>query len=260
MTEPKRLLDDPEMGALLRNDLEAARRAAGVDYDIERGLDRHMALVGAGVIGIVAGTATQTTSIAPASAGAASTSAASTGTLSAIKAAIVAKGIWVAAGIGVAGASAAVYATHESTPKPPAVVAPVSSAKHAERVTPAQAPQRETMELGDAVDPATLPLARSDAPKAMSPRPQRSVDADEVTTYAHARELASKDPAAALAILQDNEKRFTGGILTEEREALAVQCLSRLGRDAEARARGEAFLRAHPTSPLAERVRHDAHL
>ncbi|MDB4929572.1 MAG: hypothetical protein JWM10_2056, partial [Myxococcaceae bacterium] len=46
-----------------------------------------------------------------------------------------------------------------------------------------------------------------------------------------------------------------GGVLAHERARYAVDALRRLGRDDEARARADAFLRAHPTSTAAPAVR-----
>jgi hypothetical protein len=276
VTEPRRLLDDPEIGVLLRGDLEAARKAPGVSYDVERGVQRHMMLASAGVIGIVGGAAAHSSPTAAASGTAvagttatATTTTAAGGALSAVKAAIVAKGIWVAAGIGLAAAAgaSATYAIQRAAndEKTAIVRSDPAKAAPAKKNTAAQPQQQAPAvvddDLDDPIDPTTLPIA-NDTPRATPHRAQQpaNVDADEVKSYAHARSLATTDPAAALSILEQGEKRFVGGILSEEREALAIQCLARLNREAEARARAEVFLKAHPTSPLAERVRHDAKL
>lgn len=264
MTEPKRLLDDPEIGALLRRDLETAKQASS-SYDVERGVDRHMALVSAGVIGIVGGAAANST--APAAASGASATA--TGSLTAVKAAVIGKGIWIAAGLGIAAAIGAgtTYAiTHHD--EPTAVVQP-SQPDSVKKASPQQtAPTMPAVvdhDLDNPIDPSTLPIpqthANDPAKKIVQPaKPAAQQVDDEVTTYTKARSLAANDPQGALAILTDSEKRFEGGVLAEEREALTIQCLARLNRDAEAKTRAEAFLKAHPTSPQAERVRHDAKL
>ena len=67
--------------------------------------------------------------------------------------------------------------------------------------------------------------------------------------------LVERDPAAALAQLDRHEREFPRGQLAAEREFFAVQALHRLGRDAEARTRGDALLARFSTSPYASRTR-----
>ena len=67
--------------------------------------------------------------------------------------------------------------------------------------------------------------------------------------------LRSGDAARALQLLELAERRYPQGVLNQEREALRVEALTRLGRIAEARERAKAFLRAYPTSPYASRVK-----
>jgi hypothetical protein len=62
--------------------------------------------------------------------------------------------------------------------------------------------------------------------------------------------LSRGDAGAALASLKEHEKRFPGGQLTEEREALYVQALARAGRYEEARARAKRFEKNFPGSML----------
>jgi hypothetical protein len=69
--------------------------------------------------------------------------------------------------------------------------------------------------------------------------------------------LKSGDPAGALGFVAAHEKRFPAGAFTEEREAYAVQALSRSGRVAEAKARGARFRKRYPSSlllPLVEQA------
>ena len=57
-----------------------------------------------------------------------------------------------------------------------------------------------------------------------------------------------------MAILEQAQQRYPEAALGQEREALAIEALARLGRHAEARARAEAFLRLWPNSPYADTV------
>ena len=67
--------------------------------------------------------------------------------------------------------------------------------------------------------------------------------------------LRAGEPARALALFDAHALRYPRGILAEERAAERALALAALGRHAEARAAADEFLRAHPTSPLATRLR-----
>jgi hypothetical protein len=67
-------------------------------------------------------------------------------------------------------------------------------------------------------------------------------------------ELAS-DPARALAATAEHRRRFPHGVLAQEREVIAIEALQRLGRQAEARARGARFFSRFPDSAYREKVR-----
>jgi hypothetical protein len=58
-----------------------------------------------------------------------------------------------------------------------------------------------------------------------------------------------------LAAADAHRKKFPSGQLAADREYLAIRALKKLGRDDDARARGEAFLAKYPQSPYALYVR-----
>ena len=66
--------------------------------------------------------------------------------------------------------------------------------------------------------------------------------------------LRRGDASGALAQLAELQRAVPGGILGQEREALAIEALARSGRSSEAQARARAFLQAYPQSPHAARV------
>jgi hypothetical protein len=72
--------------------------------------------------------------------------------------------------------------------------------------------------------------------------------------------LVAGDARSALALLDIYDDRFPRGNLELEAEVLRIDALSKSGRRGAARQRAEAFLRRHPQSVLAARVRADAHL
>lgn len=72
------------------------------------------------------------------------------------------------------------------------------------------------------------------------------------------RALRAGRPTAAMDLLARHRELYGRGKLGTEREALMALALCDLGKTAAARSRAEAFLRRHPGSPLAERVRRAA--
>jgi hypothetical protein len=72
---------------------------------------------------------------------------------------------------------------------------------------------------------------------------------------ARARHVLATDPASALALAEAGQREFSDGLFGEEREAIEVLALARLGRHREAAARGRRFLARHPRGPLSEQVR-----
>jgi hypothetical protein len=67
--------------------------------------------------------------------------------------------------------------------------------------------------------------------------------------------LRAGDPARALALFDKHDATYPSGPLAEECAAERALALADLGRVAEARLASEAFLRAHPDSPFAARLR-----
>lgn len=72
---------------------------------------------------------------------------------------------------------------------------------------------------------------------------------EEIVLLERAETALTKDPAAALALTQTLEEAYPRGALVQEREAIAIEALAKLGRLEEAQARLRRFLSAHPESP-----------
>lgn len=77
---------------------------------------------------------------------------------------------------------------------------------------------------------------------------------EEAESLERARARLGADPAGALTVLADHQRRFPRGQLGAEREVLTIDALSRLGRREEARARAQAFLARNPSSPYAAKI------
>ena len=98
--------------------------------------------------------------------------------------------------------------------------------------------------------------AQRPVPNAADPGAERETMLQEESRETReAREaLRRGDAAGALGMLEQIRARHPGGVLVQEREALTIEALARSGRRAEASARAAAFLKAYPTSTLAEHV------
>jgi hypothetical protein len=78
---------------------------------------------------------------------------------------------------------------------------------------------------------------------------------DETAELEQAQRALGADRAAdALALLDRHDRDFPSPMLDLEADLLRIEVLAALGRTREARARGEAFLAAHPGAPQARHV------
>ena len=69
-----------------------------------------------------------------------------------------------------------------------------------------------------------------------------------------ARKLQAGDAAAALSTLERHALEYPEGTFREEREALAIELLARLGLGERARERASAFLNQYPRSAYRARL------
>ena len=115
-----------------------------------------------------------------------------------------------------------------------------------------------------------LPTASSSEPARAVPLPGKKPSAETAKSAAPAADASSEsklleqarralpsDPAAALALTNQDAALFPHGVLVQEREVIAIEALRRLNRTAEADRRAEAFSRAFPGSAH-QRVIEDA--
>jgi outer membrane biosynthesis protein TonB len=152
----------------------------------------------------------------------------------------------------------------------PALEDPAGDRDTVERAPAAERPSAPRLEERpvaapepDPAPPMTRPRAkrppRSPDPKAPAKptagAPDASLAEETRLTRAAKAALARGDAESALRSTSVHASRFPDGVLTEEREALAIRALCRLGRDADARARAGAFGRSHPSSTVARTLR-----
>jgi hypothetical protein len=157
----------------------------------------------------------------------------------------------IAAFVAGGGAGAAIYAGL-SRPPPPAIVyverpAPATSAPVAGPAT------ADTFETAATARAPMLPTphattASVGARSATSPSRPSQLAAERVLLDEARAAFVQSDPERSLERLERHRSAFPNALLGEERDAMTVEALVRLGRDEEARAHAVAFRRRWPSS------------
>lgn len=102
---------------------------------------------------------------------------------------------------------------------------------------------------------ASISVAASASAVALA-TPSKPELASEPAGVAEVRsKLRAGDASGALALLSAIQDQFGAGRMSEDRAVLTIEALAASGNTAAARANADAFLKAHPTSPFASRVR-----
>ena len=102
--------------------------------------------------------------------------------------------------------------------------------------------------------PATGSLPAAGEPAVLAAERETMIR-EESRLVGEARDaLRRGDAPGALTLLEQIRGRFPAGVLGQEREVLTIEALARSGRRPEAAARADAFIKAHPQSPLVTRV------
>lgn len=246
--DPRRLLDANETEPVLRDALAAARARAPSEAQLARIaalLPRPGDLGGGGS----SGSAPKAPPVATGS------------TLSGAA-------IGAALGVLVVGAGLAWQAAHEAPPSTNeraamTAAAPLASSSASSVPVARLAVPSALATAARAARPIERPTVDStapetiDAPEAPAPLPEASAPAPaapvvDAETEAHfldrARAALDTAPAQALSLTEEHARRFPSGALAQEREVVAIEALSRLGRVEAARQRAQRFLAAFPGS------------
>jgi hypothetical protein len=155
--------------------------------------------------------------------------------------------------LSVVGTTAAIpvgyYVLQDPTPAPIVVQQP---APRTARVVPPAPP--EPLEVETSIPPSVAPPVVAKAePRRVSPGPSLAAETGAVDA---ARSLLLRgDARGALAALDAYARAYPRGRLGLEAEVLRIDALDRSGQSDAAKRRAEAFLRQHPKSVLAARVR-----
>jgi len=98
---------------------------------------------------------------------------------------------------------------------------------------------------------------RSTAPRTVAPTPSVTPSASseqDAGLLQEARRLVTSQPARALTLTRDHELHFPSSSLTEERQALRIEALARLGRRTDATRELSSFDQTFPRSPYRRRL------
>jgi hypothetical protein len=249
-------LDDenapPEMRALMAHARGDGPRAS----DLERLARKLAPAVGAGVLlapSVVVATAPEGVAAAASAGKVAGAAATKLAWLSALKM----TGVACVVGVG-----AAAFWPHQEAPKKAQVVAPVqtvaASAKPVARVRAAVQAAPEVVaapEVPEVTEPARAAPADVVRPRTHVQKVLQSEALPSELSLIQAAQAAAGQPAKALHALNEHARIYPQGVLSQEREVLAISALLALGKRDEAEARAERPAREHPDSAHLRRVR-----
>jgi len=232
MNEPPRLHIEPE------SELERSLLDAGRSYTASAS-SRANVLAALGVVGL---TASSTTAAAMTKAGA-------------VK--------WLAATAFLAGVAIPTvrYLAGHSAPASASARAPIANSAPAVATVPssAPAPANTHESLPNAGDPTAAEPAVNGTANAVrvesKPAPASPLAAELSALDTARAALAAGNPTAALSGLDAYARNFPHGKLSLEAEVLRIDALAKSGQAAAAQKRAQAFMKRHPDSMLASRVR-----
>lgn len=187
----------------------------------------------AGQIAVVAAVGAATGSSAAAATKASVGTLASWGLGAKVAAVVAASGITMGGG----------YLALRASAEPPAVVAP------ARQVTPSKARVAPAPSPPEAHEPARLPQAEEAPSRRLEPPRQDLLRAESALLTDARAQLRSGNLGGAQASLERLQAQFPKGMLTQEREVLAIEVLNARGNVDGAKRRAKAFIKAYPRSP-----------
>jgi hypothetical protein len=230
--DPERLLSIGSGSDPLERELLGSVRHVGPPDDAK---DRAWRAI-AGQIAVVAAVGAASSSTAAAA------SKASVGTLASWALSTKVAAVAVASGLALGSGYLVLKNTPESSPSvaPRHIVPPET---HAAPLTPALPKQAE------AVAPVEDPPAEDAPARRLEPRKLDLLKAESALLTEARAQLRSGNPAGAQASLERLQAQFPKGMLTQEREVLAIEVLYARGNVDGAKRRAKAFIARYPKSP-----------
>lgn len=206
---------------------------------------------GAGGSGGASGASGATSATGASGAGTSAGSAAAAGTSAAVGGtstfATLAGGAAVLALVGAAFVGKSWLSGSAPASSPSGMTSPVPCVAVAPSTTPLPSASLSSVPVVTLDDLPRAPSGSSTVQKAPVATPVVD-EAAETKLLGDAQSSVKSDPAAALRACNEHAKRFPGGSLAQEREALAIEALVRLGRKGEAEQRLTRFRANYPSS------------
>jgi hypothetical protein len=131
-------------------------------------------------------------------------------------------------------------AAQDTAPAPTAVAQPSTADDSMPAPTAVRPPS-----AADGSAPAAVAQPSAAGDNALAPSSRR-----EIAQLVRIRALLEQDPAAAYRLAQRSEREFPSGLLREERQALAIVALAKTGARETARAKASEFFARFPQSPM----------
>ena len=78
--------------------------------------------------------------------------------------------------------------------------------------------------------------------------PAAAAKPSEISLIRAARDAVEADPRRALALTNTHKRLYPQGVLSQERDVIAIEALRALGQEQAARSKAESFRQEHPDS------------
>lgn len=255
-----------------REFLDAAKHADDPSSDDHARIRARVLAVAAGGVASGAASAAAASATAAATSGAAASSGVAVGGIASLGS-VAAKGLLLLALVGAGTAGVIRVSQQADVPAEigaPAADTPATESRRSAPLTAAapepgiaEAPPETAQDPVAALPPPpSMPAATPRLPRALPESSEVATPIAPTPTLANElsilraaqRARSASDPRAALRHLDEHARQFPLGALAEERDGTRVFALCDAGEIADARAAADAFLAAHPQSPLRQRV------
>ncbi|AKV00692.1 hypothetical protein AKJ09_07355 [Labilithrix luteola] len=146
---------------------------------------------------------------------------------------------------------------HRPPVAPPPVTAPepVPAAVVEERAeTPPKVDPVGTISVDELPSAAPVAVASATGRARPTPSPEAPPSVSELEAARRAQATLASNPGRALVIADQLSRDFPNGEFVQEREAIAVEALARLGRKEDALQRARTLLRRFPRTPYVARL------
>ena len=141
------------------------------------------------------------------------------------------------------------FATRPGEPPPAAPPAKPEASLVAPAVPSAPAPTSTVNQPPSSAAEPAPPTPEASAPTTPAPaQAKRAPAVPEDQLLEQARSALRSNPERALSLTRQHQLDFPRGVLSQEREVIAIEALRRLGRTEEAARRTERFERLYPQS------------